>query len=170
MLGMERLRQLSSTLLQVDNLRTNHRGTFVLKDNTFRWLAKLSVDPPPPPGAATPRAVASVSELARDYLVLPCALVRMVVCAAEARQKPRPRLVCDAMGQYGATEGLVCACEARCGARSRSRWACSPLPEHAYCKLNVTSTLASSVACFLTRHCVLARCAARWRIWVSTLQ
>ncbi|KAK9831437.1 hypothetical protein WJX81_004605 [Elliptochloris bilobata] len=61
---------------QVDNLRTNHRGTFVLKDNTFRWLAKLSVDPAPPAGAAATRAVASVAELARDYLVLPCALVR----------------------------------------------------------------------------------------------
>lgn len=33
---------------QVDNLRTNHRGTFVLKDQSFRWLAKLSVDPVPP--------------------------------------------------------------------------------------------------------------------------
>ena len=68
---------------QVDNLRTNHRGTFVLKDNTFRWLAKLSVDPPPPPGAGAPAAVTGVSELARDYLVLPCALVR-----APARRRP----------------------------------------------------------------------------------
>ena len=75
-----KLQQLSSMCLQVDNLRTNHRGTFVLKDNTFRWLTKLSVDPPPAPGAAAPRAVASVSELARDYLVLPCALVRVVGC------------------------------------------------------------------------------------------
>ena len=32
----------------MDNLRTNHRGTFVLKDQSFRWLAKLSVDPVPP--------------------------------------------------------------------------------------------------------------------------
>jgi len=61
---------------QVDNLRTNHRGTFVLKDNTFRWLAKLSVDPPPAPGAGAPAPVAGGSQLAPDYLVLPCALVR----------------------------------------------------------------------------------------------
>ena len=80
--------------LQVDNLRTNHRGTFVLKDNTFRWLAKLSVDPPRPAGAAAPRAVASVSELARDYLVLPCALVRVVGRVAELPHKVLPRLVC----------------------------------------------------------------------------
>ena len=80
------LLQLSSARAQVDNLRTNHRGTFVLKDNTFRWLAKLLVDPPPPPGASAPRAVASVSELARDYLVLPCALVRVVGWVAKALQ------------------------------------------------------------------------------------
>ena len=39
-------------LAQVDNLRTNHRGTFVLKDLSFRWLAKLSTDPLPPMIAA----------------------------------------------------------------------------------------------------------------------
>lgn len=27
---------------QIDKLQTNHRGVFVLKDNTFRWLAHLS--------------------------------------------------------------------------------------------------------------------------------
>ncbi|KAK9790584.1 hypothetical protein WJX73_006582 [Symbiochloris irregularis] len=32
---------------QVDGLRTNHRGTFVLKDHNFRWLSKLSPDPQP---------------------------------------------------------------------------------------------------------------------------
>ncbi|KAL0415554.1 UNVERIFIED_CONTAM: Trafficking protein particle complex subunitb [Sesamum latifolium] len=30
---------------QIDNLKTNHRGTFVLQDNRFRWLAHMSVDP-----------------------------------------------------------------------------------------------------------------------------
>lgn len=52
---------------QVDNLRTNHRGTFVLKDNCFRWTAALSTAP----NAATPAC-----EVARAYLVLPCALIR----------------------------------------------------------------------------------------------
>ncbi len=41
-------KRLSVYSAQVDNLRTNHRGTFVLKDQSFRWLAKLSVDPVPP--------------------------------------------------------------------------------------------------------------------------
>ena len=75
-LANESLSDAPATSPQVDNLRTNHRGTFVLKDNTFRWLAKLSVDPPPPPAAGAPRPIAGVAELARDYLVLPCALVR----------------------------------------------------------------------------------------------
>ncbi|KAJ8769730.1 hypothetical protein K2173_005936 [Erythroxylum novogranatense] len=30
---------------QIDNLKTNHRGTFVLQDNGFRWLSRISVDP-----------------------------------------------------------------------------------------------------------------------------
>uniref|UniRef100_A0A2N9FL23 Trafficking protein particle complex subunit 6B n=1 Tax=Fagus sylvatica TaxID=28930 RepID=A0A2N9FL23_FAGSY len=32
---------------QIDNLKTNHRGTFVLQDNRFRWLARMSTDPLP---------------------------------------------------------------------------------------------------------------------------
>lgn len=29
---------------QIDNLKTNHRGTFVLTDNRFQPLARMSVD------------------------------------------------------------------------------------------------------------------------------
>ncbi|XP_073003803.1 uncharacterized protein [Typha latifolia] len=29
---------------QIDNLKTNHRGTFVLQDNCFRWLTRVSID------------------------------------------------------------------------------------------------------------------------------
>lgn len=29
---------------QIDNLKTNHRGTFVLQDNRFRWLTRISLD------------------------------------------------------------------------------------------------------------------------------
>jgi len=28
---------------QIDNLRTNHRGVYVLHDNKFRWIQKISV-------------------------------------------------------------------------------------------------------------------------------
>ncbi|CAL5221816.1 g4072 [Coccomyxa viridis] len=63
---------------QVDNLRTNHRGTFVLKDQSFRWLAKLSVDPVPPSSMPQNGSLHMhpAAEPARDYLVLPCALIR----------------------------------------------------------------------------------------------
>ncbi|XP_072969154.1 uncharacterized protein [Typha angustifolia] len=29
---------------QIDNLKTNHRGTFVLQDSHFRWLTRVSID------------------------------------------------------------------------------------------------------------------------------
>ena len=58
-------------LLQVDNLRTNHRGTFVLSDRNFRWLAKI-----PSGQAAGGTTSGSALELARDFLHLPCALLR----------------------------------------------------------------------------------------------
>lgn len=60
----------------IDNLRTNHRGTFVLKDSKFRWLSKLSTAPAVPGGPA----MVSASELARDYLHFPCALIRGALC------------------------------------------------------------------------------------------
>lgn len=54
---------------QVDNLRTNHRGTYVLKDNDFQWLRRLSFAPGEPSTAGT-------AELAKDYLHLPCGIIR----------------------------------------------------------------------------------------------
>ncbi len=29
---------------QIDNLKTNHRGVYVLTDNSFRWISKMSSD------------------------------------------------------------------------------------------------------------------------------
>ena len=60
----------------VDNLRTNHRGTFVLKDNNFRWVTRLSTNQQAPGAPAQPAA----TELAKDFLVLPCAIVRGALC------------------------------------------------------------------------------------------
>lgn len=59
----------------MDNLRTNHRGTFVLKDTAFRWLSKLSLDPPAA-GSSTSSSQRAAADLAAEYLVLPCALIR----------------------------------------------------------------------------------------------
>eukprot|EP00884_Botryococcus_braunii_P016673 jgi/Botrbrau1/368/Bobra.110_2s0024.1 len=56
---------------QVDNLRTNHRGTFVLHDGQFRGLSKLSTGPSAGTGGQL-----TTNELAKQYLVLPCAVIR----------------------------------------------------------------------------------------------
>lgn len=60
----------------VDNLRTNHRGTFVLKDNNFRWVSRLSANLPAPGAPVAPAA----TDLAKDFLILPCAIVRGALC------------------------------------------------------------------------------------------
>jgi trafficking protein particle complex subunit 6 len=54
---------------QVDVLKTNHKGLYVLTDNNFRWLARVSVSGSDHPG--TPE----------DYLLFPCGLV----CGALSR-------------------------------------------------------------------------------------
>lgn len=59
----------------VDNLRTNHRGTFVLRDTQFRWVSCLSQNLV----GQAPRL--SSNELAADYLVLPCAILRGALAA-----------------------------------------------------------------------------------------
>ncbi|KAL4448212.1 hypothetical protein ABPG75_005431 [Micractinium tetrahymenae] len=60
----------------VDNLRTNHRGTFVLRDTQFRWLARLSQNQMPAQMGQPLPAPIPKNELAADYLILPCAIVR----------------------------------------------------------------------------------------------
>ena len=55
--------------VQVDNLRTNHRGTYVLKDTDFQWLRRLSLRP-------SDVANTSSAEVAKDFLHLPCSLIR----------------------------------------------------------------------------------------------
>lgn len=48
---------------QVDVLRTNHRGLYVLTDNNFRWLSRVSA------------ADAQNGGSAEDYLLFPCGLI-----------------------------------------------------------------------------------------------
>ncbi|CAI5476658.1 unnamed protein product [Closterium sp. Yama58-4] len=82
---------------QVDNLKTNHRGVFVLQDNKFRWLTRISADAPsydaltplpnPSPNLRSPTermagaggAVAGsmkASAVAGQFLYLPCGLIK----------------------------------------------------------------------------------------------
>lgn len=81
----------------VDNLRTNHRGTYVLRDVSFRWLSRLHQNAvPAAPGDPRPPQLPK-AELARDWLVLPCAVVRgalgalglEVTVSADATQLPQ---------------------------------------------------------------------------------
>uniref|UniRef100_A0A2P2M4L8 Trafficking protein particle complex subunit 6B n=1 Tax=Rhizophora mucronata TaxID=61149 RepID=A0A2P2M4L8_RHIMU len=65
---------------QIDNLKTNHRGTFVLQDNRFRWLARMSGDtsmensglPQDPSALAENKAAQAMSM----HLYFPCGIIR----------------------------------------------------------------------------------------------
>ena len=52
-------------LKQVDNLRTNHKGVFVLTSNQFRWISRISGS-----------TLSESQTLAEKYLVLPQGLIR----------------------------------------------------------------------------------------------
>jgi len=49
---------------QIDNLRTNHRGVYVLQDNKFRPLIHLST------------SSGTTKEIAPNYVVFSCGMVR----------------------------------------------------------------------------------------------
>ncbi|XP_078170904.1 transport protein particle (TRAPP) component [Carex rostrata] len=65
---------------QIDNLKTNHRGTFVLQDNHFRWLTRISLDP----AVVANTEAASEGESGADsgaqmtsmLLYFPCGIIR----------------------------------------------------------------------------------------------
>lgn len=65
---------------QIDNLKTNHRGTFVLQDNKFRWLARMSMDPSletlgsiqDPAAMAENKAAQAIGM----HLYFPCGIIR----------------------------------------------------------------------------------------------
>ncbi|KAF9918720.1 Trafficking protein particle complex subunit 33 [Lobosporangium transversale] len=54
---------------QIDNLKTNHRGVYVLQDNNFRWFARMAHDQAP---------VESVKRVT-PYLWFPCGILRGIL-------------------------------------------------------------------------------------------
>ncbi|EXB67657.1 hypothetical protein L484_010225 [Morus notabilis] len=65
---------------QIDNLKTNHRGTFVLQDSQFRWLSRVSVDlsengdvSQDNPEATAENKAAQVTSM---HLYFPCGIIR----------------------------------------------------------------------------------------------
>ncbi|ONM17924.1 Transport protein particle (TRAPP) component [Zea mays] len=65
---------------QIDNLKTNHRGTFVLQDNRFRWLTRVSLDPRTENTDSTENDSAALGDTAAQtttmLLYFPCGLIR----------------------------------------------------------------------------------------------
>ncbi|XP_057541229.1 uncharacterized protein LOC130818959 [Amaranthus tricolor] len=66
---------------QIDNLKTNHRGTFVLQDNRFRWLAHISIDQSPDSSGVSQDASENLVEnkaaqAASMHLYFPCGIIR----------------------------------------------------------------------------------------------
>ncbi|KAL5136036.1 Bifunctional 3-dehydroquinate dehydratase/shikimate dehydrogenase, chloroplastic [Glycine soja] len=66
---------------QIDNLKTNHRGTFVLQDNKFRWLARMSIDPStenvsPVEDITSPTAESKAAQAMSMHLYFPCGIIR----------------------------------------------------------------------------------------------
>ncbi|KAJ1931742.1 hypothetical protein EC988_009686, partial [Linderina pennispora] len=54
---------------QVDNLKTNHRGIYVLQDNKFKWFLRMSSN----------HGGAAAARRAQPYTWLPCGIIRGVL-------------------------------------------------------------------------------------------
>lgn len=65
---------------QVDNLKTNHRGVYVLQDNGFRWLQRLAPPTSASGAAGDPAREEALRRLALSYLHVPCGIVRGALC------------------------------------------------------------------------------------------
>ncbi|KAF4394998.1 hypothetical protein F8388_017726 [Cannabis sativa] len=65
---------------QIDNLKTNHRGTFVLQDTRFRWLSRMSIEPSENGDVPhnNPEAVTEnkSTQVTRMHLNFPCGIIR----------------------------------------------------------------------------------------------
>ncbi|KAK8532124.1 hypothetical protein V6N13_131467 [Hibiscus sabdariffa] len=62
---------------QIDNLKTNHRGTFVLQDNRFRWLTTMSIEQPPENGTSEELSIAADNKALQSmHLYFPCGIIR----------------------------------------------------------------------------------------------
>ncbi|XP_020579322.1 LOW QUALITY PROTEIN: trafficking protein particle complex subunit 6B [Phalaenopsis equestris] len=83
---------------QIDNLKTNHRGTFVLQDNMFRWIARISPNPLQEnlSESSTPNDDNQAAQITSMYLYFPCGIIRGALtslgipCAVSADISNRP--------------------------------------------------------------------------------
>jgi len=78
-------------LKNIDNLRTNHKGTFVLRDTQFRWTKRLAQN------LVAGGERATNVDLAEPFLILPCGIIKGAISAfgfdaavsADARALPQ---------------------------------------------------------------------------------
>ncbi|KAB1994760.1 hypothetical protein ES319_D13G119600v1 [Gossypium barbadense] len=62
---------------QIDNLKTNHRGTFVLQDNCFCWLTRMSIDQSPENGTSEELSIMADNKVMQSmHLYFPCGIIR----------------------------------------------------------------------------------------------
>ncbi|KAI4310990.1 hypothetical protein MLD38_035928 [Melastoma candidum] len=61
---------------QIDNLKTNHRGTFVLQDNRFRWLSRMSTDQTTETAESPQDGENKVAQAMSMHLYFPCGIIR----------------------------------------------------------------------------------------------
>ncbi|GJV78771.1 trafficking protein particle complex subunit 6B-like protein [Tanacetum coccineum] len=94
---------------QIDNLKTNHRGTFVLQDDKFAWLSRMSVAPSAETSGSAQEPGNKAAEVTGMHLYFPCGIIRGALsnlgipCAvsADISNLPAlsglaiPRFVCD---------------------------------------------------------------------------
>ncbi|KAD4179205.1 hypothetical protein E3N88_27796 [Mikania micrantha] len=60
---------------QIDNLKTNHRGTFVLQDDKFAWLSRMSGEPSTENRGSAQEAGNKTTETTGMHLYFPCSFV-----------------------------------------------------------------------------------------------
>ncbi|KAI3755522.1 hypothetical protein L1987_55325 [Smallanthus sonchifolius] len=61
---------------QIDNLKTNHRGTFVLQDDKFAWLSRMSGEPSTETRSSAQEAGNKAAETTGMHLYFPCGIIR----------------------------------------------------------------------------------------------
>ncbi|PKI42120.1 trafficking protein particle complex subunit 6B [Punica granatum] len=61
---------------QIDNLKTNHRGTFVLQDNRFRWLSRMSIESSPETTGSSQDGEDKAAQAMSMHLYFPCGIIR----------------------------------------------------------------------------------------------
>ncbi|GMH35612.1 hypothetical protein BSKO_03480 [Bryopsis sp. KO-2023] len=75
---------------QVDSLKTNHMGVYVLQDHHFRWFQHISVE------AAGPGEGPTIDKIVEDYIHIPAGIIRGaltqlgIACTVQAGIKELP--------------------------------------------------------------------------------